>query len=80
MGKKTLAEIQKGFHHGKAQEFQPTPEHIRINGHWIENSAYLSDPKTYNRMPFTKEYLEECGIDPATVSEDMLPEELKKAS
>lgn len=79
MGKKTLAEVQKGTSQ-KAYELESKPDHIRVNGHWIDNDTYEKDPKAYNAMPFAEGYLEECGVDPSTVKEELLPESLKKAS
>ena len=79
MGKKTLAAVQMGTAQ-KPPEINTTPEDIRVNGHWMSNTAYLTDPKGYNKMPYADGYLEECGIDPKLVNPDMLPESLKKAS
>jgi len=65
---------------GKTELENYVPTQVRINGHWISNDDYLKDPITYNKVPFSEGYLEECGIDPKTVKEELLPESLKKAS
>ena len=48
-------------------------KHIIVNGHWLSNDQYLKDPKGCNKMPFTQEYLDECGITVDQVSEEVRP-------
>ena len=51
---------------------------VRVNGRWVDNDKYKADPEYYNKLPFTEEYIKECGLDPEIIHPDMLPESLKK--
>ena len=80
MVKKTLAEVQKGFHNTRLYDNETHSENIRVNGHWVSREKYLEDPDHYNSMQFAEGYLEEIGMNADVIHEDKLPESLLKSA